>query len=183
MRQMMSTAMAGLVVAAGLLSAQPARAGEKEWAVAGKVLTGIVAFNVLNDVVNGDRDHRPSQCREPRYDNTRVVVREYDHAAYRPVIHHRRQEPVRVETRVVTVRSDDQCDPYPRYYDRSDAGRGSRYARSHRRTVVRRDPIIRHLSRGRRIYQPPVRGHKAFIQVYSTVERRWVNVRECESIW
>jgi hypothetical protein len=47
-----------LLTALGMLSQTPtARAGDREWATAGKVLTGLFAAKVLHDAVSGPRHH------------------------------------------------------------------------------------------------------------------------------
>jgi hypothetical protein len=47
----------------------------------------------------------------------------------------------------------------------------------------RTEPIIQYLEDGRRIYQPPVRGCTAYLQIWSEVSREWVSIREYPSIW
>jgi hypothetical protein len=152
-----------VVVGLALVAAPRARAGDQEWAVVGKILTGVVAAHILFG--------------EPEIRATRTVV-----------VH---REPVRM------VYAPRRCPPRvvvpPRYHH--DRGRPyghmkeekGRHCRSHQRYERCDRPyggaVIRQLSRTRRIYQPRVRGHVAFIQVRSHHGHEWATVGECRSIW
>lgn len=45
------------------------------------------------------------------------------------------------------------------------------------------DPVIVYLESGRRLYQPRLRGHVAFIQIWSSYNQTWVTIGEHPSIW
>ena len=51
------------------------------------------------------------------------------------------------------------------------------------RATARMAPIIVQLEDGRRLYQPAVHGHTAFIQVWSSVHNDWISIQEHPSIW
>jgi len=45
------------------------------------------------------------------------------------------------------------------------------------------DPIIIYESDCRRIYQPRIHGHTAYVQEWSPRCRKWVTIRTCDSVW
>ena len=48
----------------------------------------------------------------------------------------------------------------------------------------RTDPVIRYIECGtRRIYQPRIRGHVAYVQRWSSCDNNWVTIGTCESIY
>lgn len=146
MKTMVAAGMAGLMMAAAAMPGT-AQAGQREWATAGKILTGVfVGGAVLNAC--GSRPTR-----------TEIV---YERPVHRPQPVYRYYGPQRCEPPVMRT-----CPP-PRY---------------ERAPVCREQPIIRYLGDGRRVYQPPVHGCRAVIQVWSEISEQWVSVRECASIW
>lgn len=46
-----------------------------------------------------------------------------------------------------------------------------------------RAPIILNVEEGRRLYQPPERGHVAYVQVWSSFNGQWITIAEYPSIW
>ena len=117
--RIMTPIIALAIVAAFCCIPQTAEAGDKEWATAGKILTGLVVLDALTDA-----NHR--------YYGTRPANVRYD----RP----------------------------PQTY--------------------RRDPVIRYVECGtRRIYQPRIRGHVAYVQRWSSCDNNWVTIGTCESIY
>ena len=132
--------------------------GDKEWAVAGKILTGVVAANVIGDLFVSDRY---VEVKRPRYNR----------------------------------RKNNNCRPKRRYYKDNTYSTDITWRRSHeyrqrsrakkryKKTWKCADPIIVHIEKGRRIYQPRVKGATAYLQVYSDVCNEWVNIEEYPSIW
>ncbi len=45
------------------------------------------------------------------------------------------------------------------------------------------DPVIVYLESGRRLFQPRLRGHMAFIQIWSSYNHTWVTIGQHPSIW
>jgi hypothetical protein len=151
-----------VVIGLALLQGPRAQAGDQEWAVVGKVLTGVVAAHILFG--------------EPEIRTRTVVV----HRSPPPVVHVPRPCPPRVA-------------PAPRYHHprgraygqtRKDNRHHCHLHRYHERCDrTRGHAVIRQLSRTRRIYQPRVRGHVAFIQERSNHGHDWVTISTCRSIW
>ncbi|MCF7855721.1 MAG: hypothetical protein K9N51_13050 [Candidatus Pacebacteria bacterium] len=126
-----------LIVGAGLLKAPEAQAGDKEWATVGKILTGVVAANVIFDAlpVHHDRHvvvHHTRIVRAPRRHHTVVV-------------HHRRPTPRGCAPR--WLRSHKQSHRgFPHFkrdrdhkrYRRGGHRDHDRYDRDHRRRAHRR---------------------------------------------
>ena len=146
MKTMVAAGMAGLMMATAGLPGGTAQAGQREWATAGKILTGVVIGGaVLNSCT-------------PRATHTRIV---YERPVYRPQPAYYFSDPPRCERPVMR-----SCPP-PRFEPAPEC----------------REPIIRYMADGRRLYQPPMHGHPAFIQVWSEVKDEWVSVKEHPSIW
>jgi hypothetical protein len=154
MKKTVAAGLAGLMMAAAAMPGA-AQAGQREWATAGKILTGVVVGGV---VLNATRS-RPVE---------REVV--YERPVYRhPLVRH--GTPPRCETQVVRY-----CPP-PQVV---------RYCPPPRVIVEERvcqEPIVSYLSDGRRLYQPRVHGHTAYLQIWSEVNGDWVSIKEYPSIW
>ena len=45
------------------------------------------------------------------------------------------------------------------------------------------DPVIVYLNSGRRLYQPRIHGHIAFVQIWSSYNQTWVTIGEHPSVW
>jgi hypothetical protein len=153
MKTALAAGMAGLMMVTGL-PVGTAQAGQREWATAGKILTGVVVGGVLMNA-----------CKA-RTAETEVVYE-------RPVVYRyctveRFHGPPRCEPPVMRACPPPPPPPPPPRCVREPAPR---------------EPIVRYLDDGRRLYQPPVLGHKAFIQVWSEVKNEWVSIKEHPSIW
>ncbi len=146
MKTMVAAGVAGLMMATSSLPGGTAQAGQREWATAGKILTGVVIGGAVLNACN------------PRASRTEIV---YERQVYRPQPAYQFRGPPRCEPPVMR-----SCPP-PRYQP----------------APVCREPIVRYMADGRRLYQPPVHGHAAFIQVWSEVQDEWVSVKEHPSIW
>lgn len=149
--------MTGLLVT-GAAAPQQAQAGDKGWSTAGKILTGIVIGGILADHCVA----RPV-ARETVYYSGPVCPP-------RPAVHWRHHEtrvvlppppppPPVIVTRVYEVTRVVQVEP------------------------PREEPVIRYQDDGSRLFQPPIRGHTAYLQVWSEVNREWVSIKEYPSIW
>ena len=51
------------------------------------------------------------------------------------------------------------------------------------RGATRNAPVIIQLEDGRRLFQPAIHGHPAFIQVWSSIQNEWISITEHPSIW
>ena len=146
------------VLSLSLINPLTTYAGDKEWATAGKILTGFVAANILGDVFVSKRYvgvNSPRYYRTPYY-KCRPKKRTYRNRGY---------------SANITWKT-------PRSYRR-----GCRPRRGYRAARKCVDPIIVHVEKGRRIYQPRIKGATAYLQVYSKVCNEWVNVEEYPSVW
>ncbi len=141
-----------------------AEAGDKEWAAAGKILTGLVVLDALTGTT-----HR-------HYGNHYANVR-YE----RPQQKYRRNYNPCIKTRATTYRWQ-RSNWRDRYDSRSVNTRWPGY-----RTETyecRTDPVIRYIGCGtRRIYQPRIRGHVAYVQRWSSCENSWETIGTCKSIY
>ncbi len=153
------------LLAQALLTPMPARAGQRGWATVGKVLTGVIAANLLLDIA----------APPPRRAST---------VHSRVEVHYRPAASVVVRER---VGGSWHRDRRPAYYD---YGRGySTPRRGYTGRPIERDyrqhayrpPIIRYHGRRRRLVQPPIRGHRARVEVYRNGV--WVVVGYHPSIW
>jgi hypothetical protein len=145
MKKTVAAGLAGLMMAAASVPGS-AQAGQREWATAGKILTGVVVGGVIMDAARS----RPVQ---------REIV--YERPVYRHPVVQRRYMAPRCEAPVVRY-----CPP-PRI----------------EREPVCQEPITLHLGEGRRLFQPRVHGHTAYIQVWSELNGDWVSIKEYPSIW
>lgn len=141
----------GIFAVAGLPRTTLAR--DKDWAVAGKILTGVVAAGVIGHAIQA----QASSCR-----------------------------PAVVVSRPVHVTTYREVRPYgaPSYHGRpAPAPHG--YARPAPPACPPAGPgeIVINTGPGRRLYQPAIHGHPAFVQVWSSVSGQWVSVERHPSIW
>ena len=147
-----------IILSIGFINPLTTYAGDKEWATAGKVLTGIIAANVIGDFFVPERYAKVSSADYYRQSNYKCRPKR------RPYKNNRYSEKITWKKPI-------------RYR------RGRRTERSYRTVTKCSDPIIVHIQKGRRIYQPRVKGATAYLQVYSKVCKEWVNVEEYPSLW
>ncbi len=156
--------MAALLAQALVMPTQ-ARAGQREWATVGKVLTGVIAANLLLDIAAPpprrastvhslvEIHHRPA---------TTVVVREHVYGN----VHRSYRSPHR---------------GYERGYSIPRRGYTGRPIGRDYRRHAHRPPIIRYQGRRQRLVQPAIRGHRARVEAYRNGV--WVVVGCHPSIW
>ncbi|MDP6450513.1 MAG: hypothetical protein QF773_06830 [Lentisphaeria bacterium] len=152
------------IVAAFCCIPQTAGAGDKEWATAGKILTGLVVLDALTDA-----NHR-------YYGKRHANVR-YE----RPQQTYRRNHSSGTTTRTTTYKR--QRSNWRNRYDSPRVN--TRWPVYRTETYeCRTDPVIRYVEYGtRRIYQPRIRGHVAYVQRWSSCDNNWVTIGTCESIY
>ena len=145
-------------VAAICFSPSQTQAGDQEWATAGKILTGLFAFNVLNDAVHHSRDHSVTEVvyHRPKYRQCKPRKRHYKHT-------YRKKK----------IRSRD--------YNRTNSRHSSRVIRTYEKDCD--DPVTVYIENDRRIYQPRIKGAIAYLQVYNGECDQWVTIEEYPSIW
>ena len=164
--QRLTLAITALGVAV-MVAPQAAQAGNKQWATAGKVLTGVAVAHVLTG--GGGRHHQSVHISRPY----QSVSHSYTHYERAP-------------------RRASQCRT-PRRYGHQDRSH-TRYRSSHRqqavchtcrhpRSACECGPVIISIGDSERIYQPRIRGHVAYVQVWESCRRDWRTVRSCDSIW
>ena len=141
------------------VSANQAYAGQKEWATAGKILTGVVAATVIH------------QAMQPQVVHSRVV--------------HVNHAPPRHSGRVMQTRTTYRHPPTygGTHYRRTTTTR--RVTTYHRPVAVPvcSGPVIMQIDTYTRLYQPRVRGHNAWVQNWCPHTRTWVSVQHHRSIW
>ena len=166
-----------MVLALGL----PTRsyAGNKEWATAGKILTGVVAAHVL---VNGFpvqvgrrptvvqrtiiREYRTPNCRVEQYSSRYSIPRSRYHRSSYYESRGRRHQPKR------------------HYSGRRPKDGGSHQPKHHYSGRRPKDGgVTIWVSGNKRVYQPRVKGHDAFVQKRSFSGHPWVSVKKHPSIW
>ncbi len=146
----------GVAVSVAMALPAPLRAGDKEWARVGKVLTGLAAVGAVAYAV---RPPPPPSVYVPCYPSAseRVIYVE--------------REPVIIRERVAVVLPSTPS----RRWGYSEWGRSS-CEDGTREIVIQTEP-------GRRLYQPAVRGHIAFVQEWDSCRREWVTKGSHPSIW
>ena len=137
------------------VSTNQAHAGQKEWATAGKILTGVVAATVIHQAIQPQVvhvRHAPPPQHRSRVTHVRTT---YRHPPSYGGTHYRRT----TTTRRVTT-----------YYRPAPV-------------PICRGPVIIQLDRHTRLYQSRVYGHTAWVQNWCPHTRTWVSVRHHPSIW
>ncbi len=139
-----------------LITSVPGYAGDREWATAGKILTGVVAANVIGDLFCSSRS---------------VTVERHVYRTYPKVttIHHRRPM-----VKSYTYYESRNCPPKPEISYRTI---------EYKTQPVCSELVIVNIEDGRRIIQPRIHGATAYLQVYSKVSCDWVTIEEYPSIW
>lgn len=156
------------------LAIPQASAGDKDWATAGKVLAGVVGFGFLHNALSGGHHH---------------------HRSYRSTRYY--SEPCSSTSYTYTRRHDYR--PYHRSYTRTEVYCPPVTPVYHTTSVVREpapvivpapvpvpsspDPVIVNLEDGRRIYQPRIKGHVAYLQIYSEHSGSWLTLKEYPSLY
>lgn len=159
MRAWTTTALTGLV-AWSCWQPQTAVAGDKEWATAGKILTGVAVLQLFHHGLDFRVERHPREV-EARREPKRIDVRDrWSHPRYG-------------HTAVHTCGSVCRCHREPRP------------AVHHVDYNVRltRDAVYRDISDCRRVYQPRRRGHRAYVQTRPHASHPWVTAGEHPSIW
>lgn len=124
-------------VAALAMAPSQSYAGNKEWATAGKILTGVVVVHALGRVVDTDhrdgreeyRERREVRDYRPRYEHRRHHYREY------------RREPAYCDARprVIVVEREPEPRCAPRYYEERVERHAPRYYEERtERVIIRR---------------------------------------------
>ncbi len=152
-RSLLSTTAAACLVLA-VIGTSATHAGDREWSTAGKILSGAVAFSLLDNALGHRKRH--VRHRERAYSGPNCPPR-YRHP--RPRRHHFRRD--------------------RRQYNH----RYTKPHRPAKRIKGCDDDVIVHIENGRRIMQPRVKGATAYLQVYSEVCHEWVTIEEYPSIW
>lgn len=165
-------AAAAVLVTALAASTPQAHAGRDEWATAGKILTGVVVAKVLTDHLDRDDDYKKVTVRETR------VIRRTTHGGTvrtghygRGRSHHQKLQNHRRGYR------------HPRQYQRPRGYRNHYRRDNNCHSGFDRGRIIVEINTYRRLVQPRVHGHPAFIQRRPYVGHPWITVRKHPSIY
>lgn len=148
---------AALALTLTTTSAQNSQAGSKEWATAGKILTGALAATVVYHAIDDDRDH----CAPPAPLRHKKITRVY-RTYRRPVYPTTTRVTRRTVRRTVVRPAQSVCPPPP--------------------PPVCAPPAIRYLNRHTRVYQQS-RHSRAWLQRWCPHTRGWINIRLYHSIW
>lgn len=157
-----------IVLAAALISgaAVQARAGDREWARAGRILTGYVVLRtLLGEPLLTYGRHRPMGW-SGHYPS---VFDPYDSRS------HTRYGAYRTYAPRTRVRRVPPGDP-PQRWDSRPAEPAFRPGED------TGEPMIVPLPDGRRLYQPATAGSPAYVQVWSAEEKRWNSVARMPSL-
>jgi hypothetical protein len=139
-----------------LLTSSTGYSGDREWATAGKILTGVVAANVISNVICPTRtitvDRQVYHTNRPvrYYNRCKPIVRSYSYYETRNYC-----PPPRISYKTIEYDVKPDCS----------------------------DLVIVNIDNGRRIIQPRIHGATAYMQVYSQVTCEWVTIEEYPSIW
>ena len=161
--RIMTRLIAVAIIATFCCIPQTVEAGDKEWATAGKILTGLIVLDALTDTNHryygnryNVRDEQPKQRYRHSYSRGTTTGRT-TYKRLRSNCRNRYDRP-RVNTRWPVYRTETyEC---------------------------RTGPVIRYIEYGtRRIYQPRIRGHVAYVQRWSSCDNSWVTIGTCESIY
>jgi hypothetical protein len=153
-----------------------ASASDEDWATAGKILAGVVGLGVLHNAFSDGHNHYRSYRSTTYYSSNRSYPScRSSSYSYRPSYSYRYR---------------------PTTYYRTEVMRPVRAPVYHTTTVVRepapviapapplsQEPVVVSLENGRRLYQPRIKGHVAYLQIYSEHSRSWVNLKEYPSLY
>ncbi|MFT5127977.1 MAG: hypothetical protein ACI8W8_001585 [Rhodothermales bacterium] len=173
------------------LVAPQASAGDKDWANAGKVLAGVVGFGILHNALSSNHhgSHHRSRHSTTYYSSSRSYpsCRSTSYS-YRPSYSYRHQPtyyqrevirpvPTPVYHTTTVVRESAPVyrpAPAPVYVPAAPAPAP---------TVSGSNPVVVPLENGRRLLQPRIKGHVAYLQVYSEHSGSWVTLKEYPSLY
>ncbi len=176
-RNPIGTMALGIALAALLAAPRPvlARGHDRGWATAGKILTGMVILGAISQAVQPPpaysyETERTVYVERPVYVDRTVYVERPAPVVQAPTVIYDGVD--YVETPVITYET--------RYYQgRRMEGCPRVYTRSRH---VPREIVIPH-GHGRRLYQPGIRGHEAFVQEWSPHSKTWRVIGGHPSIW
>ena len=147
-----------LIMSVAFMKPSPTYAGDKEWATAGKILTGVVAANVLGDIVWSDR--------------------------YVKIKSHRYQRPFHNKGFSKKCYYKNNGHVYDISWKKYRGNkRYRRFGKTRTYAPKCASPVIVHLEDGRRIYQPRIKGATAYLQVYNELCHEWITIKQYPSIW
>jgi hypothetical protein len=157
----MKTLIAAIVAAACLFPAA-SFAGDKEWATAGKILTGVVGLQFLQKAHKHSSHSYSSNC------GTR------SHSYHRP---HHSHSHGHVHKQVTVVHAANcgcsSCRPAPVVHRTTTIYKG---------TVPHcSNPVVLEVNSTRRIFQPRIKGHTAYLQILD--QGQWITLREYPSVY
>ena len=162
------------------LVAPQASAGDKDWANAGKVLAGVVGFGILHNALSSNHhgSHHGSRHSTTYYSSSRSYpsCRSTSYS-YRPSYNYRHQ-PTYYHTEVI------RPVPTPVYHTTTVVREPVPvYTPAPAPVVSGSNPVVVPLENGRRLFQPRIKGHVAYLQVYSEHSGSWVTLKEYPSLY
>lgn len=205
-KKSISVTMVGLML--GAVLPQSVRAGDKEWATAGKILTGLAVFGALTSIAQPQPEpyyveQRTVYVQQPVYMYAPPPV-VYAPTAYAPQPYPQAQSsgqvpppvpyqeaPV-VQQQYVQPQQQQyiQQQPYvetptvvyeTRYFQGRRMERCPRVVFRNRRYQPRE--IVIPYGAGTRLYQPGIRGHITYVQQWAPHQRAWVTVGNHPCMW
>ncbi len=189
----LGAALGATLIAMTALWPAPAQASDKEWATAGKVLAGLAAVAVVGQAARHyDSDSRYERTvyvrPESRYCPPPVSYcppprRVFFVPSYRPVVEYRTVQYVTPAPVVREIIVQPAPPPPAEKVEIHNHYESAPPAAATPPTASDGDSVIVNIEEGRRLYQPKVRGAKAYLQVWSELEQKWLSVKEYPSIY
>ena len=168
----MKTLIAAVVAVACMLPSA-SFAGDKEWATAGKILTGVVGLQFLQKA----HKHHSSSHHHRSYSHSTCKTRSHSHSHYRPHRTHSHSHG-HVQKQVTVVHAANcgcsTCRPAPVVHRTTT-------------TIYKgaiphcANPVILEVNSTRRIFQPRIKGHTAYLQILD--QGSWITLREYPSVY
>lgn len=170
MTRNLTASVLALVLFAAVATPQHAHAGNDEWSTAGKILAGVVGLSVLSQMHQDSNQHRATHRNRSTRTEYRHRSSPFRNNCRQPaVVQHETvyvSQPARPAPCITPAPYVAPARPAPRYVPDLSEG-----------------PVVVSLEDGRRLFQPRIRGAKAYMQVWSEVTSEWITIKEYPSIY
>jgi hypothetical protein len=214
-----SAALAGALLCTLTPIMPQAQAGDKEWAVAGKILTGIVVIDAVRGLAQYEGRKAAQENRGPQTRYYREQPQQYyvpppprpqpavvyleqptDYITPRSHLSYSKPSTIEIHNHYYTAEAvqaaqagqQEQTAPPPApvaapvVQPAPQAAPAPAPVQHTEQMVINSgegDTVVLVIEEGRRIWQPKTRGAKAYMQVWSDLEKKWVSIKEYPSIY
>ena len=171
-----------LIVSFGLLlTSRETHAGDRDWATAGKILTGVIAADIL---VN-HQPVWPQQRQQNSVSTFRIVKDPPPPPFYSPRQIEISDYELSPQPAVIPATPPAEIPPQPAAVPATPREEiPPQIATSGTAAAATEEPAVIHqLSPLKRIYQPRIQGHQAYVQERVSPNHPWVTVENYPSIW